>query len=177
MIELRTLNAQKVKAHIPDLSTLLIDCLRGGASVSFMAGISNRQATEFFEDVSESVRRNERILVAAFIGGALVGTVQVLTSMPENQPHRAEVAKLLVSSAARDQGVRTALMRHAEELSRVAGKTLLVLDTATGSDAERLYQRTGWTRVGVIPNYSLLPNGVFCGTTIFWKELSSTAHG
>jgi ribosomal protein S18 acetylase RimI-like enzyme len=172
MIELRTLNAQDVQAHISELTTVLIDCLQGGASVSFVAGISNRQATEFFENVSESVRRNERILVAAFIGGVLVGTVQVVTSMPENQPHRAEVAKLLVARSAGGQGVGTALMRHAEEVSRVAGKTLLVLDTATESDAERLYQRMGWTRVGVIPNYSLLPNGVFCGTTIFWKELS-----
>ena len=87
--------------------------------------------------------------------------------MPENQPHRAEVSKLLVAESARRQGIGTTLMRHAEELSRRAGKTLLVLDTATGSDAERLYLRLGWTRVGVIPNYSFLPNGVPCGTTIF----------
>jgi GNAT superfamily N-acetyltransferase len=177
MIELRTLNAQGVEAHISELSTVLVDCVQGGASVSFMAGISNTRATEFFQSVSESVRKNERILVAAFMSGRLVGTVQVVTSMPENQPHRAEIAKLLVARSARGQGVGTALMHHAEQLSRAAGKTLLVLDTATGSDAERLYQRMGWTRVGVIPNYSLLPNGVFCGTTIFWKALSSTANG
>jgi GNAT superfamily N-acetyltransferase len=166
MIELRTLNAQDVQAHMSELSTVLMDCVQGGASVSFMAGISNRQATEFFENVCESVRRNERILVAAFISGRLVGTVQVITSMPENQPHRAEVAKLLVARSARGQGVGTALMRHAEQVSRVAGKILLVLDTATGSDAERLYQRMGWTRVGVIPNYSRLPNGG-ANTTFF----------
>ena len=176
MIELRTLDAQDVRAHIPELSTVLISCVQGGASVGFMAGISKRQATEFFENVSESVRRNERILLAAFINRDLVGAVQVVTSMPDNQPHRAEISKLLVAGSARGRGVGTALMRRAEELSRVAGKTLLVLDTATGSDAERLYQRMGWTRVGVTPNYSLLPNGVFCGTTIFWKELSSSTE-
>jgi hypothetical protein len=86
MIELRTLNGTGCASpHISELSTVLIDCVQGGASVSFVAGISNRQATEFFENVSESVRRNERILMAAFIGGVLVGTVQVVTSMPENQ--------------------------------------------------------------------------------------------
>jgi hypothetical protein len=95
----------------------------------------------------------------------------LLPRCPRINAHRAEVTKLLVAKSARGQGVGTALMRHAEEVSRVAGKTLLVLDTATGSDAERLYQRMGWTRVGVIRNYSFLPNGVFCGTTIFWKEL------
>jgi ribosomal protein S18 acetylase RimI-like enzyme len=106
----------------------------------------------------------------------LVGTVQVLTAMPENQPHRAEIAKLLVARSARGQGVGTALMRSAEELSRRAGKSLLVLDTATGSEAERLYQRLGWTKVGVIPKYSLLPNGQLCGTALFWKELSAAAR-
>ncbi len=171
-MELRTLNSQDAQAHLSELSRLLIDCVQGGASVSFMAGISYQQASEFFESVAESLHRNERILVAAFIDGNLVGTVQVVTAMPENQPHRAEIAKLLVAPSARGQGVGTALMRHAEEVSQAAGKTLLVLDTATGSSAERLYHRLGWKAVGVIPNYALLPNGIPCGTTFFFKDLS-----
>jgi ribosomal protein S18 acetylase RimI-like enzyme len=172
MLQLRTLSGEDIHAHMADLTSILIDCVEGGASVSFMAGISTRQASEFFENVSESVCRKERIVVAAFSDEVLAGSVQVITSMPENQPHRAEISKLLVARSARRQGIGGALMRHAEELSRLAGKTLLVLDTSTGSDAERLYQRLGWRTVGVIPNYSLLPNGVPCGTTIFWKELS-----
>jgi ribosomal protein S18 acetylase RimI-like enzyme len=172
MIEVRMRNAQEGQAHIADLSSVLIDCVHGAASVSFMPGISSRQATAFFESVFESVGRNERILLARFISGALVGTVELVTAMPENQPHPGKVPKLLVASEARGRGVGTALMRHAEEVSRSAGKTLIVLDTAMGSDAERLYQRIGWKKAGVIPNYSLLPNGVFCGTTIFSKELS-----
>jgi GNAT superfamily N-acetyltransferase len=172
MLELRTLSAEDVRVHIAYLSSVLMDCVENGASVGFMSGISTRQANEFFENVAESVRRDERILVTAFLDQALVGTVQVITSMPENQPHRAEIAKLLVTKSARCQGVGTMLMRHAEELSRLAGKTLLVLDTATGSDAERLYLRLGWTIAGMIPKYSRLPNGQLCATTILWKELS-----
>jgi GNAT superfamily N-acetyltransferase len=171
MIELRTLNAQDAQAQLSDLGRLLIDCVRGGASVSFMASISNSQASDFFQRVAEALHRNERILLAAFIDGQLVGTVQITIALPENQPHRAEIAKLLVAPSARGQGVGTALMRRAEELSRAAGKTLLVLDTATGSDAERLYLRLGWQALGVIPNYALLPNGTPCGSTVFFKQL------
>lgn len=173
MVEIQTLSAPDVRANLQALANVLIDCVQGGASVSFMAGISNLQAERFFEDVANGVEQNERILVAAFLGGALVGTVQVVTRMPDNQPHRADIAKLLVVRSARGRGVGTMLMRHAEEVSRLAGKTLLVLDTATGGDAERLYERSGWIKVGVIPDYSLLPDGNSCGTTIFWKRLSS----
>ncbi|HZS56564.1 MAG TPA: GNAT family N-acetyltransferase [Bryobacteraceae bacterium] len=173
MIDLRTLSAQDVYTHIEELSSVLVDCVEGGASVSFMAGISDKQANDFFGNVAASIQRGERMLLAAFLEGTLAGTVQIVTSMPENQPHRAEIAKLLVTRPARGRGLGTALMRYAEELSRLAGKTLLVLDTATGSDAERLYERLGWTRAGAIPNYSMLPNGQFCGTTIFWKQISA----
>jgi GNAT superfamily N-acetyltransferase len=172
MIEVRRLTAREAQAYLPHLSRLLVDCVEGGASVSFMAGISHSRASEFFQRVAKAVESEERILLAAFIDDALVGTVQVVTAMPENQPHRAEIAKLLVAHSARGKGVATAIMRCAEEMSRAAGKTLLVLDTATGSDAERLYRHLGWTALGVIPNYALLPNGILCGTTVFFKELS-----
>jgi GNAT superfamily N-acetyltransferase len=171
MIEVRALTAQDIQTHLSQLISLLIDCVEGGASVSFMAGISQTRAGNFFEEVCESVRRNERILIAAFLDEILEGTVQVITAMPENQTHRADISKLLVAPSARKKGVATQLMHHAEQLSRLNGKTLLVLDTATGSNAERLYHRLGWTKAGVIPNYSRLPDGRLCGTTIFWKEL------
>jgi GNAT superfamily N-acetyltransferase len=171
MIEFRILLAPDVRAHKSALGRVLIDCVEGGASVSFMSGISEQEAEQFFENVADSIEKNERILIAAFLDETLVGTVQVVTAMPQNQPHRAEISKLLVERSARGRGIGSALMRKAEEASRLAGKTLLVLDTATGSDAERLYEHLEWTKAGVIPKYSRLPHGELCGTTIFWKEL------
>ena len=165
------LMAREVLAYKSALGRILIDCVEGGASVSFMVGISEEKAERFFEEVANSIEKNERLLIAAFLDGTLVGTVQVVTGMPENQPHRAEVAKLLVARHARGRGIGTALMRQAEEATRLAGRTLLVLDTATGGDAERLYERLEWNKIGVIPKYSLLPDGQPCATTIFWKEL------
>ena len=117
------------------------------------------------------VEAGERILLAAFLDEQLVGTVQIVLSTPPNQPHGADIAKLLVLRSARARGVGRRLMEFAEETSRQAGKTLLVLDTVTGASGERLYLRLGWTKVGVIPNYALYPDGRFCDTTIFFKEL------
>ena len=104
-------------------------------------------------------------------GGELVGTVQVITALPPNQPHRGEIAKLLVHRAARGRGIARLLMEAAEAEARAEGKTLLVLDAVTGGDAARLYDRLGWTTVGVIPNYALYPDGRPCDTTVFWKSL------
>ena len=136
-----------------------------------MASLTKAEAESFFEGVVEGVERGDRILLAAFLDSKLVGTVQIVFPWPPNQPHRADIAKLLVARPARKQGVAQRLMEHAEEASRLAGKTLLVLDTVTGDNAERLYTRMGWTRVGVIPNYALFPDGRWCDTTIFWKQL------
>ena len=136
-----------------------------------MASLTKAEAESFFEGVVEGVERGDRILLAAFFDSKLVGTVQIVFPWPPNQPHRADIAKLLVARPARKQGVAQRLMEHAEEASRLAGKTLLVLDTVTGDNAERLYTRMGWTRVGVIPNYALFPDGRWCDTTIFWKQL------
>ncbi len=130
-----------------------------------------REAEAFFEKVCAGVEKGERVLLAAFLDSTLVGTVQVLTAMPPNQPHRAEIAKLLVGRPARGRGVGARLMEAAEEAASRAGKTLLVLDTTTGGDGERLYARLGWTRVGIIPNYALMPDGTMSGTTVFWKKL------
>ncbi len=171
MLEIRQLDATEGSACLDCLVNVLMNCVEGGASVSFMAPLSRAAAEAFFERVLREVQSGDRILLGAFLNGRLVGTVQIHTAMPPNQPHRADVAKLLVHRSARGQGVAARLMERIEETGRQAGKTLLVLDTATGDDAERLYLRLGWTRVGVIPNYALYPDGRPCSTTIFWKQL------
>jgi GNAT superfamily N-acetyltransferase len=171
MLAVRRLSPADGRRHCGALADVLLDCVDGGASVSFMAGLSKPAAEFFFEKALDGVARGERILLAAFDDSTLVGTVQVLTATPANQPHRADIAKLLVHRSARGQGIATRLMEQAEEASRHIGKTLLVLDTVTGGDAERLYLRLGWTKAGIIPNYALFPDGTPCDTTIFWKAL------
>jgi GNAT superfamily N-acetyltransferase len=171
MIEIRELSAAEGRQYVTALAEVLRDCVEGGASVSFMAPLPKATAESFFEKTLAGVERGDRILLAAFIDSKLVGTVQILTAMPPNQPHRADIAKLLVLRSARGQGIGTRLMERAEEASRLAGKTLLVLDTATGGNAEKLYMRQGWNRAGIIPRYAMFPDGAMCDTTIFWKEL------
>jgi GNAT superfamily N-acetyltransferase len=171
MVEIRRLTATEGRQHVGALAEVLLDCVAGGASVSFMSTLSRAEAESFFEDVLEGVQKGERILLAAFFNSKLAGTVQIVTSMPPNQPHRADVAKLLVLRSARGKGVGRQLMEHAEEASRLAGKTLLVLDTATGDGAEKLYVRLGWTKLGVIPRYAMYPDGRWGDTSFFWKRL------
>jgi GNAT superfamily N-acetyltransferase len=158
---------------IPGLADVLMDCVEGGASVSFMSPLPRQKALDFWHGVMDGARRGERILlVAEDIGSCLVvGTVQLIVALPDNQPHRADVAKMLVHRCVRRCGVGAALMRAAEKAALEAGKNLLVLDTVTGSDAERLYMRLGWQRCGVIPRYALWPKGGFCSTTYFYKDL------
>lgn len=166
---------QVVGEHeIQGLSDVLIDCVEGGASVSFMLPISRQTAATFWQTTSASVARGERqVLVAEDETGTIVGTVTVILSQPENQPHRADVAKMLVHRRARRVGLGAALLAAAERSALDAGKTLLVLDTVTGDDGERLYVRQGWQRVGEIPNYALWPDGRPCPTTIYYKCLSA----
>lgn len=171
MIEVRQLTPEEGHQHLSELAGVLLDCVAGGASVSFMASLSRAEAEAFFENVIRDVEKGGRILLAAFVDSALVGTVQIVTALPANQPHRADIAKLLVHRTARGQGVGERLMRRVEEVARTAGKTLLVLDTVTGAAGERLYARLGWIRVGVIPNYALFPDGTPCATTVFYKRV------
>ncbi|HEY1585824.1 MAG TPA: GNAT family N-acetyltransferase [Polyangia bacterium] len=157
------------------LTDLLLDVVAGGASVGFMLPLSRERALEFWQRWLESAARGERIVLVAeeaAASRALLGTVQLVLAMPDNQPHRGDIAKMQVHSSARRRGLGASLMRAAEEEARTAGKTLLVLDTVTGSDAERLYARLGWQRVGDIPNYALFPAGGFCSTTYFFRNLS-----
>ncbi|MDT7834649.1 GNAT family N-acetyltransferase [Aquabacterium sp. OR-4] len=154
------------------LAELLLDCVAGGASVSFMADLTPAQAQAFWQGVADDVRAGRRaLLVARDAAGDIVGTVQLVLAQPDNQPHRADLAKMLVHRCARRCGLAERLMRAAEALAHQRGKTLLVLDTVTGGDAERLYARLGWQRVGVIPGYALWPQGGLCATTVFYKPL------
>jgi GNAT superfamily N-acetyltransferase len=157
-------------AQIEGLAHVLIDCVDGGASVSFMAPLSRERAVAFWRQVAHDVAAGGRALLVAEDSRGLCGTVQLVLDQPENQPHRAELSKMLVHRRARRQGLGAALMRAAEVTARECGKTLLVLDTASG-DAERLYERQGWVRVGVIPGYALLPHGGLCGTTVYYRNL------
>jgi ribosomal protein S18 acetylase RimI-like enzyme len=158
---------------IQGLSDVLIDCVEGGASVSFMLPMSRAKAEAYWQRMSASVARGERLVLAAEDAtGTIVGTVTVILDQPENQPHRGDIAKMLVHRRARRQGVGAALLVAAERSAFSAGKTLLVLDTAS-DDAERLYTRQGWQRCGEIPNYALLPTGEPCATTFFFKSLGN----
>jgi GNAT superfamily N-acetyltransferase len=161
-------------AQIDELAALLIDCVEGGASVSFMHPLSRDRAVAFWRRVAQGVAAGERALLVAEDAHGMCGTVQLLLDQPENQPHRADLAKMLVHRRARRQGLGAALMHAAESAARECGKTLLVLDAATGGDAERLYQRLGWQRVGVIPGYALLPRGGLCDTTYFYRDLAGS---
>ena len=169
--ELRRLNHVS-EAQVRELAVLLIDCVEGGASVSFMLPLTPDRAQAFWQRVAAGVHNGERALhIAEDAQGAIVGSVQLVLDLPENQPHRADVAKMLVHRSARRQGLAERLMRAAEDTARECGKTLLVLDTVTGGDAERLYTRLGWQRVGSIPDYALWPRGGLCATTVFYRRV------
>ena len=169
-VEIVVLDAAAAKAAVHELADVLADCVEGGASVSFMLPYSRGDAEKYFEKVIASVARGETVLVAAKLDGRTVGAVQLGLDMPPNQPHRGDIRKLLVHRAARKHGLGAALMERAEAEAKARGRTLLVLDTA-GNEAERLYVRTGWQRVGVVPDYAMWPAGGFCDTVFFWKKI------
>ena len=165
------------RLHAPDaddiagLADVLIDCVDGGASVSFMHPLPRERAVALWRGVAEGVARGACVLLVAQDARGICGTVQLVLDLPENQPHRADVAKTLVHRRVRRQGVGAALMHAAEATARECGKTLLVLDTVTGADGARLYERLGWVRVGDIPGYALLPGGGLCSTTLYYRTL------
>jgi GNAT superfamily N-acetyltransferase len=171
-VRVRPLGASDAQAAVDGLAEVLVDCVDGGASVSFMAPMTREKALRFWQKVAEGVARGERTLLVAEDEHGIVGTVQLVFDLPENQPHRADVAKMLVHRRARRRGIAARLMGAVDEAACAAGKTLLVLDTVTGGDAERLYARAGWQRVGEIPGYALMPDGAPCGTTIFYKTVA-----
>jgi len=161
---------QPSPAELDALAQVLVDCVAGGASVSFMHPLALPRARAFWQRVADELARGERALLVAEDAAGIAGTVQLVLAQPENQPHRADLAKMLVHSRARRQGLGAALLAAAEQAARDCGKTLLVLDTAS-AEAERLYARAGWQRCGSVPGYALLPHGGFCATTFFYREL------
>lgn len=153
------------------LADVLIDCVAGGASVSFMHPLTRDRALDFWGRVADDVAAGARALIVAEDEEGICGTAQIVLAQPENQPHRADLAKMLVHRRARRRGVGAALLQAAEAAAIDCGKSLLVLDTAS-ADAERLYERAGWVRVGIIPDYALLPSGGYCDTIVFYRDLS-----
>ncbi|MDO8679910.1 MAG: GNAT family N-acetyltransferase [Acidobacteriota bacterium] len=158
-------------ALVEELAGVLIDCVDGGASVSFMHPLTRDRAVAFWRRVAQGVAAGERAVLVAEDAHGVCGTVQLTFDLPENQPHRADLSKMLVHRRVRRQGLGAALMRAAEGTARECGKTLLVLDAVTGGDAARLYERMGWTRVGDIPDYALFPKGGLCSTTVYYRNL------
>ncbi len=159
-------------AMVGALADLLKDCVDGGASVSFMHPLTRERALAFWRKVADGVAAGQRALIVAEDDHGVCGTVQLIFDLPENQPHRADLAKMLVHRRARRHGLGAALLQAAEATARECGKTLLVLDAVTDGDAARLYARLGWVRVGDIPNYALFPQGGYCSTTVFYRNLA-----
>jgi len=168
---IRILDADATREAIPDLSDILSDCINGGASLGFMLPFEPQDATAYWNGIADEVEKGAIILAVAEVEGRAVGTVQIGLASKPNQPHRGDLMKLLVHHDARGLGLSRKLMEAVEAEAARQGRTLLVLDTATGSDAERIYPRFGWERVGVIPDYALWPQGGLCGTTLFYKRI------
>ena len=160
-------------AELAQLADVLIDCVEGGASVSFMLPLTRERALAFWQRVADDVARGSRILIIAEDATGICGTVQLVLDLPENQQHRADLCKMLVHRRGRKQGLGAGLLTAAEQAARVAGRTLLVLDAVSGADGARLYERGGWVRVGEIPSYALYPAGGFCPTTYYYKDLGT----
>ena len=170
-VEIRRLSGAELRGQLDALAAVLHDCVAGGASVGYMEPFSHADALSAFEGFAADAEQGRRLILAAFSNGKLVGTAQIVLELMPNQPHRGEVAKVLVHRTARGRGIARRLMERAEGEARAEGKTLLVLDAVTGGDAARLYDRLGWTTVGIVPNFALYPDGRPCDTTYFWKAL------
>jgi ribosomal protein S18 acetylase RimI-like enzyme len=153
------------------LSELLIETVANGGSVSFMHPLSRDAAEAFWSNSLSAAQRGERIILGAFDGFELIATVTLLLDLPPNQPHRAEIAKMMTRISHRHRGIATALLREAERLALAHGRWLLVLDTAEDEGAAGLYERVGFKLTGIIPNYALKPHGGLTGTLIYWKRL------
>jgi len=169
---IRALAADEASVRLAELSAVLIDSVERGASVGFLAPMTEVKAEPFWRGVIEGVATGvRRLLVAEDAAGRISGTVQLVFAAAENQPHRADVSKLLVLGSARRRGIGEALMQAAEAEAKAAGRTVLVLDTAT-AEAERLYARAGWIRLGALPDYALMPDGSLCDTVFYYKRLT-----
>lgn len=162
--------ARLTEPELTGLAQVLIDCVAGGASVSFMHPLPFEKALAFWQGAARDVARGARAVLVAEDADGIAGTVQLVLEQPENQPHRADLSKMLVHRRARRRGIGEALLHAAEEAAREAGKSLLVLDTANDT-AARLYSRLGWILVGTVPGYALWPQGGLCATTFYYRRL------
>jgi GNAT superfamily N-acetyltransferase len=164
-------------AHVGQLADVLLDCVEGGASVGFMHPLTRERATAFWGTVASRVAAGQRAILVAEDADGICGTVQLVLDLPQNQPHRADITKMLVHRRARRRGVGAALMRAAEDVARASGRSLLVLDAVTGGDAARLYESLGWVRVGDVPQFALMPQGGLISTTFYYRELGGGHAG
>jgi ribosomal protein S18 acetylase RimI-like enzyme len=171
-LEIKTLGAS------PDirkmLSAILIETVADGGSVSFMHPLDQKTAEAFWDDSLAAAVRGERLILGAWDGEVLVGTVSLLLNCPPNQPHRAEIAKLMTHPRCRGRGVAATLMQAAEKMAMAHARTLLVLDTAEDGGAAGLYEKLGYVLAGTIPDYALKPHGGLTGTMIYWTRLGGT---
>ena len=170
--EIERLDAGQTQEALRELAQIHIDCVAAGAGVSFLHPLSMEKAETFWRgEVLANVMSGDAVLFAARHGGKIIGTVQLIVGMRENQPHRGEIAKLLVAPAERRQGVARALMEAAQAHAKQIGKTLLLLDTETGGLAEQLYLSMGWHELGVVPGFALTTHGELCACTFLYKVL------
>lgn len=173
-IVVRQVDAAGAAGRVSALAELLLDAVAGGASVSFLAGLTRDESENFWRGVAEQVARGSVELFVAERGERLWGTVQLVPAWQPNQQHRAEIIKLLVARSTRRRGIGTRLMQAAEERSRVLGRWLVTLDTLAESEAERFYSRLGYFRAGAVPEYARLPTGELRATAMMYKRLDPT---
>lgn len=171
MSDIQTLDQAATLAALTDLAELFFETVRGGASMGYMLPFPPEEAEAYWRGVAEAVRRGDIVLLVAVHDGRIAGSVQLGIAMPPNQPHRADIKKLMVHPLARGRGLSRRLMDAAETEAAARGRSLLVLDTATGEPAEKIYQHLGWQHAGIIPGYALFPDGRFCDTTFYYKQL------
>ena len=170
MIEIRAFANEDASHLMPSLGTLLVDCVRSGASLEFLATVTLEDADRYWNGALARTAAGQQIMVVASEDGEVVGTVSLVLASQQNQQHRAEISKLLVDPRVRRRGIANQLMEAVEAQAWSRGRTLLVLDTVTGSEASHLYEARGWTRVGEIPDYAINPAGEMCSTTFYWKS-------
>lgn len=171
MTDIRKLPYEEARRRVGELACVLVDCVAGGASVNFMADFGQAQAEGFFARIADAVGRGERLLFAGFVDGKLLGTAQLVLDVPPNQPHRGEIAKMLVHRSARGLGLGKALLTATEAEARRLGRKLLVLDTMRGTVAEKMYSSAGYVKFGVVPDYAAFPDGTLGDTSFFYKVL------